>query len=64
MDDRIIELLRVFGMGVKDAFEQGELGIGMTWENDDAKNEAYDYGANLGESLARASQEKGRRHER
>lgn len=43
---------RPFLLGVIDGVEQGELSSGITWEDCDDCNQAYDHGANVGEALA------------
>jgi hypothetical protein len=45
--------IRPFLLGLRDGFEQGELSSGLTWDDDQGANEAYDRGANWGERFAR-----------
>jgi hypothetical protein len=44
---------RAFAQGVADGFRQGQLESGLTWDGVPELNEAYDAGANLGETLRR-----------
>lgn len=49
-----MKTIKAFWLGVKDGWAQPEdLTSGLTWDNNDALNEAYDRGANVGQFIGR-----------
>lgn len=43
-----------YWLGLTDAIEQGgELHMGLSWQDDEAMNDAYERGANMGELIMR-----------
>jgi hypothetical protein len=51
---RLIDLWNAFRIGCKEGFIDGEsFGMGLTWADDQDKNEVYDNGVNFGQFFAR-----------
>lgn len=42
--------INCYRLGIRDGLKND---LGITWEDDDSKNESYDAGANVGETIAR-----------